>query len=120
MRSLRAKRAKTLVLKMRRSAPVRSQYYSTMHYSFKFVLCCIRRDVELLVRVMRMRADRAGYVGESLRDRQHLRVALDARRDRHDAPDAGGLRACHHGVELGREIGKIEMAVAVDEHHQAG
>ena len=44
------------------------------------------------------------------------RVLPHAGRDRHHAADAGRLRARHHGVELGREIGKIEMAMAVDEH----
>ena len=44
---------------------------------------------------------------------------LHARRDRHHAPDAGGARARHHGVELGGEIGKIQVAVAVDQHRQA-
>ncbi len=39
-------------------------------------------DVEFFVRVVRMGADRAENVGEFLRDRQHLRVFLHARRDR--------------------------------------
>jgi hypothetical protein len=26
------------------------------------------------------------------------------------------LRARHHGIELGREIRKVEMAMAVDQH----
>jgi hypothetical protein len=51
----------------------------------------VGRDVELLMGVMRMRADRAGHVGKALRDRQHLRMTLHAGRDRHHAADAGRL-----------------------------
>ena len=38
----------------------------------------VSRDVELLVRVMRMGADRAGHIGKPLRDGQHLRVPSHA------------------------------------------
>ena len=62
------------------------------------------RDVEFLVRVVRMRADRARNVRKALGDREHLRVAAHAGRDRHHAADAGRLGARHHGVELGREV----------------
>ena len=73
-------------------------------------------DVELLVGVVRMGADRAVHVGKALGDGEHLGVPPDPRRDRDDAADAGRLRARHHGVELAGEIGKIEMAMAVDQH----
>ncbi len=75
-----------------------------------------RRHVELFMGVMRMRADRAKHVGKALGDREQVRLALDPRRNRHHALDAGGAGARHHGIELGGEIGKIEMAMAVDEH----
>ncbi len=40
----------------------------------------------------------------------------DARRDRHEPADAGRLGAADHRIELLREVRKIEMAVAVDQH----
>ncbi len=73
-------------------------------------------QIELFVRIMRMRADRAKNVGKALGDRQHSVMTANARRDGHDAPDTDVARASDHGVELGGEIGKVEMAVAIDEH----
>src|SRR5215470_13228986 len=70
-------------------------------------------DIELLVGVVRMSADRAVDVRKALGDGEHLVVALDAGRDGDEPRDAGGLRARDHGVELVSEIGKVEMAVAV-------
>ena len=75
-----------------------------------------RRHVEFFMGVMRVRADRAKHVRKALGDGEQVRLALDARGNRHHALDAGGTGARHDGVELGGEIGKIEMAVAVDEH----
>ena len=75
----------------------------------------VDRDVELLVGVVRMGADRAIDVGKALGDREQLGVALDPRRDGDDAGDAGCLRARDHGIELAGEVRKIEMAVAVDQ-----
>src|SRR5713226_5589152 len=72
--------------------------------------------VELLVGMVRMGADRAIDLRKALGDGDDLGVALDPGRDGDDAPDAHRLRARHHGVELAGEIGKIEMAVAVDQH----
>src|SRR5215475_4231543 len=65
---------------------------------------------------MRMRAHRAIDAGESFGDRQDVAVASHARRDGHDPPDAGSLGTRHHAVELGGEVGKIEVAVAVNQH----
>jgi hypothetical protein len=42
-------------------------------------------------------------------------VPFDPRRDGNDARNAGRLRARNHGIELAGEIGKVEMAVAVDQ-----
>ena len=53
-----------------------------------------------------------------LDDSFQLIEAVDARGDGHDRADPGFARAGEHRVELAREIGKIEMAVAVDEHHE--
>ena len=50
------------------------------------------RDVELLVGVVRMGADRAADLGKPLGDRDELGVPLHPGRDRHHAADAGGLR----------------------------
>ena len=73
-------------------------------------------DVELFMRVMGMRAERAVDVGKALGDAEHLGMSFDSRRDGHDARNAGCLRAGNHGVELVGKIGEIEMAVAVDQH----
>ena len=43
-------------------------------------------------------------------------MLLHPGRDRHHAADAGRARARHHGVEFGGKIGKIEVAMAVDQH----
>ena len=78
-----------------------------------------RVDVEFLMGIMRMRTDRAEYVGKFLGDRQHLRQFSHARRDRHHAANTGGACARDNGVQLRREFRKIQMAVAVDEHRHA-
>src|SRR5262249_2987850 len=70
---------------------------------------------ELLVSVMGMGADRAVDVAETLGDRQHVGVAPDPGGDGDDARQPGRLGAADDGIELAREVGKIEMAVAVDQ-----
>ena len=77
-----------------------------------------RRDIGLLGGVVRMRPDRAEHLPVRLDDGFQLIEAADARRDGHDRADPGFARASEHGVELAPEVGKIEMAVAVDEHHE--
>ena len=72
-------------------------------------------DVKLLVRVMRMGADRTVDVRKALGDGEHLGMAFDPRRDGDHARDAGRPRARNDGIELTGKIGKIEMAVAVDQ-----
>ena len=76
-----------------------------------------RGHVELLMRVMRMRADRAEHVLETLGDRQHLAMAAHARRDRYDFHQTRGFRPGDDGIDLGGEIREIEMAMAVDQRH---
>jgi len=66
----------------------------------------VGRDVELFMRVMRMRADRAGHARKALGDAEHLRMAAHPRRDRHHATDSGRRGARHHRVELGANSGK--------------
>ena len=78
-----------------------------------------RRRVRLglLGRLMRMRADGEIDVGEPLGQRLIDGAARDSGRDRHHALDARRARARDDGVEFFGEIGKIEMAMAVDEGH---
>jgi hypothetical protein len=65
---------------------------------------------------MRMGADRAKDIGETICDRKQFILTANARRDRDHPSDAGGTRAGNYGVELVGKIGKIEMAVAVNQH----
>src|SRR5262249_43989066 len=76
----------------------------------------VGRYIELVLRVMRMSADGAIHIIEALCDAEHLGVAFDSRRDSNNARDSGRPRARDHGLELAGESGKIEMAVAVDQH----
>ena len=76
-------------------------------------------DVRLLLRAMRMGAERAGDVVMRLGDRQDLGKAVDPGRDRQEMPDPGGAGAVDHRLLFGREIGEFQMAVAVDEHVRA-
>ena len=74
------------------------------------------RNAVFLVGVMRMGADRAIDVRKALGDGKQPGKPLHPRRDGDDAADAGGLGARDDAVEILGEIGKVEMAVAVDEH----
>ena len=69
-----------------------------------------------LVSLMRMSADRKIDARIALGDRAQPIDALHPRRDCNDTLDVGRLRARHHGIELIGIIGKIEVAVTVDEH----
>jgi hypothetical protein len=69
--------------------------------------------------IVRMGADRAKDVRIFFCNREHLRVLLNARRNRDDAADASGARAPKDRVDFRRKIGKIEVAMAVHEHGQA-
>ena len=77
------------------------------------------RDVEFLVGMVRMGADGAEHLREFLGNGQHLGVFLHPRRNGHDAADAGRPRPRDDSLDLAGKIGKIEMAVAVDEHAHA-
>jgi len=77
------------------------------------------RHVRFLGGMVRMRADRAIDVVETLGDGAERGEFPDLGRDRHQARDLGGAGAREHGIELGGKIGKIEVAVAVDEHQLA-
>src|SRR6185437_16606407 len=72
--------------------------------------------VQLLVRVMRMRAERAIDVGKTLGDRQHPIKPPHACRDRDHARQARRACARHDRLKLVGKIRKIEMAMTVDQH----
>src|SRR5262249_49724678 len=76
----------------------------------------IDADVQLLVRVMRMGADRAVDIGKALGDGEHLGVPFDPGRDGDATRDAGRLRARNHGIELAGALGKTEVAVPANKH----
>ena len=76
-------------------------------------------DVELFVRVVRVGTDRAEDIREFFRDRKYLCVFLHTGRDSDDAADSGFPRPRHDIRALGREIRKIEVAMAVHQHFQA-
>ena len=73
-------------------------------------------DVQFLVSIVRMGADRTEDLRKCFSDRKHLREFAHAGADGHHAADAGGARARHHSVELAGEIREIQVAVAIDEH----
>ena len=67
--------------------------------------------------IVRMGADRAEDVAGSARRSRAARRAACTRVEMVTMrPTPAASRARHDGVELVREIGKIEMAVAVDQH----
>src|SRR5262245_18147844 len=76
-------------------------------------------DIELLVGVVRMCADRAEHVGIALRDGKKLGAPVHPRRDRHHAPYPSRARSADDDVELAAEVGEVEMAVTVDQHDHA-
>jgi hypothetical protein len=66
--------------------------------------------------MMGMGADRAEDIVMRLGDRAKRREIADFGRYAEHEPDAGRLGARQHAVEIGLKLGKIEMAVAVDQH----
>ena len=76
----------------------------------------VQRDVFLFVRMMRMGADRAEDSVMGLDNLEQLAEAPHPRGDRHHEADPRRTRTGKHRLTLGAEIGKIEMAVTVDEH----
>jgi hypothetical protein len=73
-------------------------------------------DVQLLMRVMRMRADRAIDVREALGDGEKIGLARHAGRDCDHARDAGGAGALDHRLTVGVELRRVQVDVAVDQH----
>ena len=74
------------------------------------------RDVWLLGGIMRMRADRAEHSVMRLDERDQLVEAPHPRRDRHHQADAGRPGAGENRLDVARKLGKIEMAMTVDQH----
>ena len=77
------------------------------------------RDLGFLGGVMGMRADREENVVMPGRDRLQRGVAANPRRDREKTADTRRARPRQNPGLVGRKIGKIEMAMAVDEHYGA-
>ncbi len=75
--------------------------------------------LSLLGGVMRMGADGEIDRREALRDRGEARALRDAGRNRHHPLDARALGARDDGLDLVGEVGKVEMAMAVDQLHAA-
>src|SRR3979411_1864868 len=76
----------------------------------------VRGNSVFFIGMMRMGADRAIDVRKSLRDRQQGAETPHPRRDGDEPPNACRRSPRDDGVEIIGEIGKIEMAVAVDKH----
>ena len=65
---------------------------------------------------VRMDAHRAVDVARTFGDRTDAGKPRHTRSDGQEVADALRARGIEHAVELGREIGKIEMAMAIDKH----
>src|SRR5262245_1843779 len=63
-----------------------------------------------------MDADRAVDIGSAFGDGAHAREAGKSRPNRQEMADALRARGIEHAVDLVAEIGKVEMAMAVDQH----
>ncbi len=66
--------------------------------------------------LVRMDADGAMDVARAFGDSANAREPRHARADGQEVADSLRARGIEHAVELGGEIGKIEMAMAVDKH----
>src|ERR1700720_3116894 len=68
------------------------------------------------MRTMRMRADRAKDVVVVVRDQTDLSKCVRTGRNRDYPLKPGGAVAFDHGIAVGGEIPKIEVAMTVDQH----
>src|SRR6185436_1525109 len=66
--------------------------------------------------LMRMDAHGAMDVGRAFGDRPHAWKSRKPRSDRQEVPHTLRARGTEHAVDLAGEVGKVEMAVAVDKH----
>ncbi len=76
----------------------------------------LQPNVALLRRIMRMRADRTAHIGKAFCNRLNPRELTHARRDGQHRANASRFRPRNDLIELALEIGKIQMAMAVDKH----
>ena len=72
----------------------------------------------LLLRLVRMDADRAPDIVVALGDRAHALELVEPRADGQHAGDAGRPGARQHARLVVGELGEVEMAVAVDQHQR--
>src|SRR5207248_1451011 len=63
----------------------------------------------------RMHTDRAPDIGMRFGNRAHRRKLVEPRANRHHRADPGGTGALDDSLALWREVGEIEMAMAVDQ-----
>ncbi len=76
----------------------------------------VGRNVEFFVGIVRMRADRAENRRVFFRSLQKLGQTAHPGRDRHHLGNAGSMGAGDDIVALSLEIGKIQMAMRIDQH----
>src|SRR5262249_9977909 len=76
----------------------------------------VHGDVQLLMRIMRMRSDRTEDLGVVLRDGAKTIKAANARRDADEHADTSDPRSANDRIEIGGEGWEIEMAVMFDQH----
>ena len=76
-------------------------------------------DIRLGFGIMRMDADRAEHILVTFGDGEDSRKARERRADRQHGRDAHAPRPVEDRVDLAFELGMIEVAVTVDQHHQA-
>ena len=76
----------------------------------------VRRHVQLVAGIVRMRTDGAEDAGIALGESQQRLDLADSRRDRHHLFDARLMRTRDKLVTLCIEIGEVEMAMGIDQH----
>ena len=79
----------------------------------------VGRALPLLLGLVRMDADRAPDIAVALGDGAHLVELVEPGADGQHAGHAGGAGARQHAGLVARELGEVEMAVAVDQHQLA-
>src|SRR6516164_6367664 len=79
----------------------------------------VNRDPLMVGGFVRVGADRKPDRIVGLGDRAHLIELVEPGADSQQSPDPSGPRTGNDRLALGSEIGKIEMAVAVDQHRPA-
>jgi len=110
--ALRLRRARAIVVKVVEAGLADRHHLGVRRQPHQL----IEGDIELLVGIVRVRANRAKHGVVGLGDGDQVGQALEAGRDRDDGADAGGPSAGQHGAELIGKIGKVEVAVVIDEH----